>query len=115
MDITRDICVVDNVTDGFDLYRLDTGGFIRTLVVKEAERTHPKGVHFAEAGRLVIGGSDHGRVYIFDRKTAKILKTLKHAGKGGAETLAVSHSQTVILPIYDMFLIRFAIWKMVPF
>jgi len=38
---------------------------------------------------LVVGGSDHGRVYIFERKTGRVLKTLKYAKKGGVETIAV--------------------------
>ena len=67
------ICVIDNVSNGFDIYRLDSGHFIRTLVTREPIRTYPKGVAFANNCQAIIGGSDHGYVYIFERKSGRIL------------------------------------------
>jgi hypothetical protein len=80
---------VDNVSNGFDIYKMQCGTFVKTLVTKEAQKTHPKGVAFADKSRLVVGGSDHGLVYIFERKTGRVVKTLKHARKGGVETIGV--------------------------
>jgi len=77
------------VFNGFDIYKLECGSFVKTLVTKKAKRRYPKGVAFADRSRLVVGGSDHGLVYIFERKTGLVLKTLKHARKGGVETIAV--------------------------
>ncbi|KAF8880605.1 hypothetical protein CPB84DRAFT_1851829 [Gymnopilus junonius] len=89
VDMDRRICIVDNIQNGFDLYKMETGLFVKTFITKDAVKTHPKGVAFGDKSRLVIGGSDHGHVYIFDRKTGRILKSLRHAKRGGAETLAV--------------------------
>jgi hypothetical protein len=89
VDVDRKICVVDNVSNGFDIYKLECGSFVRTLVTKEAQKTYPKGVAFADKSRLVVGGSDHGLAYILERKTGRMLKTLKHARKGGVETVGV--------------------------
>jgi hypothetical protein len=89
VDVDRKICVVDNVSNGFDIYRLGCGSFVKTLVTKEAQQTYPKGVAFADKSRLVVGGSDHGLAYILERKTGRVLKTLKHARKGGVETVGV--------------------------
>ena len=72
---------MDNVSNGFDIYKLECGNFVKTLVTKEVQKTHPKGMVFADKSRLVIGGSDHCLVYIFERKTGQVLKTLKHARK----------------------------------
>jgi len=80
---------VDNVSNRFDIYKLECGNFVKTLVTKEVQKMHPKGVVFADKSRLVIGGSDHGLVYIFECKTGRVLKTLKHARKGGVETIGV--------------------------
>lgn len=80
---------MDNVFNGFDIYKLESGSFIKTLVTKEAKRRYPKGVAFADKSRLVVGGSDHGLVYIFERKTGRVLETLKYARKGGVETIGV--------------------------
>lgn len=89
VDLERRLCVVDNVGDGFDIYKLDSGSYVKTLSTKDPLKTYPKGVTFAAHSYAVVGGSDHGIVYIFERKTGKIIKTLKHAKKGGAETIAV--------------------------
>jgi hypothetical protein len=84
---------VDNVYNGFDIYKLECGSLLKTLVTKEAQKTHPKGVAFADKSRLVVGGSDHGLVYIFERKAGRVLKKLKYARKGGVETIGVKISQ----------------------
>lgn len=81
---------MDNVENGFDLYRMDTGNFVRTFLTRKATKTYPKGVAFADRSGLIIGGSDHGKVYVFERKTGRLVKRLKHAGSGGVEAIAVS-------------------------
>ncbi|KAF9523948.1 WD40-repeat-containing domain protein [Crepidotus variabilis] len=83
------LCVIDNVGNGFDLYKLDTSNFVRTFVTKEPIKTYPKGVAFAHRGHAVVGGSDHGCVYIFDRRSGNVLHMLKHAQDGGVQTIAV--------------------------
>ena len=90
VDIDRRLCVVDNLENGFDLYQMDSGVFVKTFVTKDVVKTHPKCVAFGDRSRLVIGGSDHGLVYIFEQKTGQVIKTLKHASRGGVETIAVS-------------------------
>ena len=84
------ICVIDNVSNGFDIYRLDSGHFIRTLVTREPIRTYPKGVAFANNCQAVIGGSDHGYAYIFERKSGCVLGKLAHARNDGVQTIEVS-------------------------
>lgn len=44
---------------------------------------------FGAEGRLVVGGSDNGLVYIFERKTGKLLETLHHSDAGLVQTIAV--------------------------
>jgi hypothetical protein len=84
------ICVIDNVSNGFDIYRLDSGHFIKTLVTREPIRTYPKGVAFANNCQAIIGGSDHGYVYIFERKSGRVLGKLAHARNDGVQTIEVS-------------------------
>lgn len=81
--------MVDNVGNGFDLYTIDSGHFQRTLRTREAQKTFPKGVVFANNGNAVIGGSDHGLLYIFDVQTGDVLRTISHCKDGGVETIAV--------------------------
>lgn len=95
VDIDARICIVDNVLNGFDAYKLDCGTFIQDYRCQNAMRTHPKGVALARKSTLVVGGSDHGKVYIFERKTGGLLKTLNHNQTGGAETIAVCSSTPI--------------------
>jgi len=81
--------VVDNVGSGFDIYKVDTGNFVRTLSTGDPLKTYPKGVAFVDKSHAIVGGSDHGRVYIFDSQTGRVLHKLKHSKQGGAETIAV--------------------------
>jgi hypothetical protein len=90
IDLEHRLCVVDNVGNGFDIYKMDSGHFVRTLVTREPIKTYPKGVAFANHCQAVVAGSDHGQVYIFNRKTGRIIKSLKH-GKRGVQTIAVSN------------------------
>lgn len=39
--------------------------------------------------KLVIGGSDHGSVYIYDAETARVVKVLQHDRHGLVQTVAV--------------------------
>jgi hypothetical protein len=50
----------------------------------------PKQVVFGEEGKVVIGGSDNGLVYIFDRKTGQIIQTLRHTDVGLVQTITIS-------------------------
>ena len=81
--------MVDNVGNGFDIYKMDSGVFVRSLPTRAPIKTFPKGVTFANDSHAVVGGSDHGRVYVFERKTGKVLAVLKHARAGGVESIAV--------------------------
>jgi hypothetical protein len=89
VDVARKICVVDNVGTGFNIYKMDSGILVRTLETGRAKKTFPKGVAFADNSRAVVGGSDHGLVYIFERKSGQVLKTLRHSKSGGVETISV--------------------------
>ncbi|KAG2342305.1 WD40 repeat-like protein [Suillus weaverae] len=76
----RGVFVVDNAADGFTLYRLDGDGEpVRTFATAVPSMSLPKQVAFGEEGKVVVGGSDNGLVYVFDRKTGQTLETLHHA------------------------------------
>ncbi|KAG1865293.1 hypothetical protein F4604DRAFT_1586174 [Suillus subluteus] len=86
----RGVFVVDNATDGFTLYRLEGDEEpVRTFVTAAPSVSVPKQVAFGAEGRLVIGGSDHGSVYAFERKSGKVFATLCHSNTGLVQTIAV--------------------------
>jgi len=90
VDIERRLCVIDNVNNGFDIYKIDSGNFVRTLVTRDPIKTYPKGVAFANHGQAIVGGSDHGRAYIFERKSGRVITTLNHGKDEGVQTIGVS-------------------------
>ncbi|KAF8573658.1 WD40 repeat-like protein [Ramaria rubella] len=63
----RNQCVIDNTTDGFDLYWIGNGAYTCTFNTGKPRRNMPKQVTFGEDGKAIVGGSDHGVTYIFDQ------------------------------------------------
>lgn len=86
----RGVFVVDNAADGFTLYRLEGDEEpVRTFVTAAPSVLVPKQVAFGAEGRLVVGGSDNGSVYVFERKSGKLLDTLRHSDTGLVQTITV--------------------------
>ncbi|OCH84646.1 WD40 repeat-like protein [Obba rivulosa] len=50
----------------------------------------PRQVEFVDDARAIVGGSDHGAVYVFDRKTGAPLDVLRHAQQGLIQTIATT-------------------------
>lgn len=90
MDPERRLCVADNIRNGFNLFNFDSSNFITNLLTLDPKKTYPNGVLFANKGNVLVRGSDHGIVYIFDTNTSKILHRLLHTMEGGVEAIAVS-------------------------
>lgn len=82
--------VQDNGIDGFDIRNLDNDSQVVKLPTGRASASKPKQVVFANNGALVVGGSDHGLVYVFDRTTGDVLGRLRHAKSGLVQTVTVS-------------------------
>ena len=50
---------------------------------------YPKQVSFGEDGTVLVGGSDHGAVYIFDTATGCPLDLLRHSDRDLVQTITV--------------------------
>ena len=86
----KHLVVIDNAANGFTLYRLDRPDPIRTYITEPPTVLVPKQVGFGEDTKIVVGGSDNGTVYIFDRKSGELLETLRHASSGLIQSITVS-------------------------
>ena len=49
----------------------------------------PKQVTFGENGQTVVGGSDHGAIYVFDRRSGELRDILQHTKSGLVQTITV--------------------------
>ena len=81
--------VVDNVDDGYDFYQLDNCTFLQSYITRLAVVRQPKDVRFADEGEAVVGGSDHGLVYVFSAGTGTKLDTIHHEKDSMVQTIAV--------------------------
>jgi hypothetical protein len=86
--------LVDNMTDGFDLYNLPRTTPSRSFVVPTAKHFAKKGV-FGEKGNTVVTGSDHGNVYVFTVNKTEPIQRLEH----GREQVMIQTVE-VMFPIY---------------
>ncbi|KAF8592243.1 WD40 repeat-like protein [Ramaria rubella] len=92
--------IVDNATDGFDIHQLDNGAHIRTLPTGIPKKRVLKQVTFGEDSQIIVRGSDHGIVYLFERESGRLITMLNHsADKGLVQTVATHETEgsTVIL------------------
>ena len=72
-----------------DLWDLAKDAYIRTFPTGQPKRYLPRRVAFADGSKTVISGSDHGAVYVFDRKSGAPLDVLRHAQAGLVQTVTV--------------------------
>ncbi|KAI8989144.1 WD40-repeat-containing domain protein [Trametes punicea] len=86
----QQLIVVDNVSSGFDVWNLNGETHQRTFPTGKPTRFVPRQVNFADDAKTIVGGSDHGAVYVFDRKTGAPLDVLRHAQQGLVQTVATT-------------------------
>ncbi|KAI5990804.1 hypothetical protein EDC04DRAFT_2587750 [Pisolithus marmoratus] len=96
VNFKKGIFVVDNVTDGFTMYHLESGQPVRTFITTLASIPIPKQVAFGEESKVMIGSSDTGCVYVFSRRTGALIKTLSHMNTTLVQTIAVSARSLMI-------------------
>jgi hypothetical protein len=75
--------------NGFNLHQLDNGAHIRNFLTGTPRKRVPKQVAFGKNLKVVVGGSDHGAVYVFDRETGTTLDLIRHADRGLVQTITV--------------------------
>jgi hypothetical protein len=87
--------VVDTCTGRFNLHETEDGTYVRNFSTSMPIRRHPKQVEFGEKGQVIVAGSDHGVVYVFDRMTGSKLAELNSVGTMKVEVQPVKQLFTV--------------------
>ncbi|KAF5343334.1 hypothetical protein D9758_014165 [Tetrapyrgos nigripes] len=81
-DSTKTVYCIDDITSGCTLYRMTDGSKIQDFKVpRERKAGQPKQVAFGESCKVIVSGSDHGNVYVFDRRSGELLQTLSTGTK----------------------------------
>ena len=86
----RGLFAVDNMAQGFSLYTLEDMRFLHKYPTGRPTKRFPKQVGFDEDCRVLVGSSDHGTIYVFDRKTGLVVETLHHEDDVLLQALVVS-------------------------
>ncbi|KAL0564690.1 hypothetical protein V5O48_017349 [Marasmius crinis-equi] len=89
VDANQDTMVLDDVSQGVALYRLPNLERVRTFLVPTTE-LRSRNVCFYDSGNTVLTGSDHGKVYIFNRRTGALRDVLDTGFEDWVQTIAVS-------------------------
>ncbi|RDB18853.1 hypothetical protein Hypma_014539 [Hypsizygus marmoreus] len=90
----RGVFCIDDPLQGVALYRLDSGARIRTYPVAVKKSSKPRQVTFAEDCSVILCGSDHGTVYVFDRRSGDVVDKLKIGNDRIQATTAVEMNET---------------------
>jgi|SRR5882762_7508238 len=83
--------LVDNMTNGFDIYNLSRTVPSKSFMVPTTKQFTKKGV-FGEKGNTVVTGSDHGKVYVFVVNKTEPIQTLEH----GREHVMIQAVEVII-------------------
>ena len=92
------LIVIDNGQE-FSSHSLRTGMFIRNFPTGKPTKRYPKQVAFGENNNVIVGGSDHCAVYVFDHDTGGPIDLLRHSERGLVQTVMVSCFETSAWPI----------------
>ncbi|KAF5315995.1 hypothetical protein D9758_018718 [Tetrapyrgos nigripes] len=68
ISVKDDAYILDDTSQGIALYKLSGSERVKTFAVETNER-RSRNVCFHDGGKAIVTGSDHGDVYVFDRRT----------------------------------------------
>ena len=93
MDDRRVTICIDDANSGAILYRLDDHERLKTLPVPNYKSRRPRQVRFADDSKAIVIGSDHGMVYVFDRRDGQVIDKLALKNPGWVQTIAVTDNR----------------------
>ncbi|KAF9062087.1 WD40-repeat-containing domain protein [Rhodocollybia butyracea] len=92
VDVAKNVFCIDDPGQGIALYRFD-GTRLKNFPVKEEKpRPRPRQVNFAEGFKLIVCGSDHGVVYVFDRRKEEVVDELHTGNHNWIQTILTAQT-----------------------
>ncbi|RDB21245.1 hypothetical protein Hypma_011328 [Hypsizygus marmoreus] len=73
----QEVFCIDDPLQGVALYRLDSGAHTCTYPIAVKKSLKPRQVTFTEDCSVILCSSDHGTVYVFDRRSGDVVDKLK--------------------------------------
>ncbi|KAJ3979681.1 hypothetical protein F5890DRAFT_1634821 [Lentinula detonsa] len=96
MNVKEDTLIIDDVSQGVAVFKLSTTDRLRTFNVPLATR-RLRSVAFHDGNSAIISGSDHGKIYIFDRRTGDVIDTIDIGIKDWVQSVASTERNGVPL------------------
>ncbi|KAF9555246.1 WD40 repeat-like protein [Agrocybe pediades] len=88
-NLRRGVFCIDDPSQGTALYRCNSWDRVRTYPVAIERSMRPRQVGFLEDCKFILSGSDHGVVYLFNRRSGSMVDELK-SGKGRVQALTAT-------------------------
>ena len=93
----EDTIILDDVSQGVALYKLSSTERLKTFPVQFNQR-RSRNVAFHDGGKTIITGSDHGEVYVFDRRTGQISDIIPIGIRDWVQSITVCHPSNMQSP-----------------
>ncbi len=81
---------IDDPSEGIALYHIVDGAKVKTLPVKTMKTPRPRQVAFTQDSKIVVSGSDHDIIYVFERRDGSVSK-LAAESTAWVQTVTVRH------------------------
>ncbi|KAJ7721259.1 hypothetical protein DFH07DRAFT_972336 [Mycena maculata] len=90
LDVRKGVLCMDEPSSGTNLYRLEDHTRVKTFPVAVTKRQRLRQVDFLDECKFIVSGSDHGIVYIFDRRSGEIVDELRVDSHEWVQTVAAA-------------------------
>ncbi|KAF9548080.1 WD40 repeat-like protein [Agrocybe pediades] len=88
-NLRRGVFCLDDPAQGVALYRYSSWDRVRTYAVAIEKSMRPRQISFIEDCKFILSGSDHGAVYLFDRRSGNMVDELR-CGTGRVQALTAT-------------------------
>ncbi|KAJ7876640.1 hypothetical protein B0H13DRAFT_1558635, partial [Mycena leptocephala] len=90
LDVRKGVLCMDEPSSGTNLYRLEDHTRVKTFPVAVTKQKRVRQVDFLDECKFIVSGSDHGIVYVFNRRSGDIVDELRVDPREWVQTVAVS-------------------------
>ncbi|KAJ6529252.1 WD40-repeat-containing domain protein [Mycena capillaripes] len=90
LDTRKGVLCMDEPSTGTNLYRLEDHTRVKTFPVAVTKQQRLRQVDFLDECKFIVSGSDHGVVYVFDRRSGDIVDELRVDPHEWVQTVAAA-------------------------
>ncbi|KAJ7924675.1 WD40-repeat-containing domain protein [Mycena leptocephala] len=90
LDVRKGVLCMDEPSSGTNLYHLEDHTHVKTFPVAVTKQTRLRQVDFLDECKFIVSGSDHGIVYVFDRRSGDIVDELRVDPREWVQTVAAA-------------------------